>query len=618
MALFSFIMIKEKDIQTAAQDFMNQYPDDIYVRHYTVLFLNSTGTMKQKEIAQLSGYTTRQVYNIEQQGASSLKEALNKGGRNAIFDDDDNFSALLEVVVSHPKASRQETSDILSEEHNVDASSQTIERALDRKGLSELPQLVEKKISDAIAQSQPIQTHFAGGFLLIPLLLKQKFWETCQTAFSGVKHVISVILLLLMLQIFSIRRFFHLEHLSDRGLALLIGRKTIFSRQFIHSWFKQTRITHVEAFYEATRPPKAEIIGQSLDVSFDEHVVARWTKSADISGTKHPTRGKAMKADKLFYAFDLARKKLLSYLPQKGNRTLAQTTLPMLKELIAHYQPSEVRLLLDAGGCKGSTIARLVTMSHQLKRDLSVSLTFYVRGRAYANHKKEWIDHIARHPLEKVIHPEDENKPVEKQRQFYVGETTTKIKGCATPLRTILTAHCPDAGGEKGEDLYVIYTNDDATPKQAAALFRTRQNHELCYRVMVHDFNLDALPKSYSTKSNTKDGKTANFLSKRIKLMGWIKASAFNLIQEFKTELPKKYHKMTAGTIMMKFLRKNAIIHLSRDKIIIHFDYFKEQEALKQYIHQCNQQEIKIPWLNHRKLIFKLTEKSEISFESGG
>lgn len=610
-------MSKEKDIQTAARDFMNQYPDDIYVRHYTVLFLNSTGTMKQKEIAQLSGYTTRQVYNIEQMGPNSLKASAHKGGRKAIFDDSDNFSALLEVVVSHPEGSQQEKADILREKYDVNVSPQTIDRTLARNGLSELSELVEKKIADVIAQYQPIQTRFAGAFLLIPLLLKQKFGETCQTAFAGLQHIISVMLLLLMLQIFSIRRLFHLEHLSDRGFALLTGRKTIFSRQFIHSWVKQTRIPHVDTFYEATRVPKPEIVGQALDVSFDEHVVARWTESVDISGTKHPTRGKAMKADKLFYAFDLGRKKLLSYLPQKGNRTLAQMTLPMVKELIARYEPSEVRLLLDAGGCKGSTIARLVTMSQRLKQDVSVPLTFYVRGKAYPNHKKEWVNHIAQHPLEKVIHPEDETKPVEKQRQFYVGETTTKINGCATPLRTVLTAHCPDAGGEKADDLYVIYTNDDGPPKQTVALFRTRQNHELCYRVMVHDLNLDALPKSYSTASNTKDGKKANFLSKRIKLMGWIKAYAFNIMQDFKKELPKKYHKMTAGTIMMKFLRKNAIIHLSQEQIVVHFDYFKEQEALKKYIQQCNQQEIKIPWLNDRKLLFKLTEKSEISFEYG-
>jgi hypothetical protein len=324
-----------------------------------------------------------------------------------------------------------------------------------------------------------------------------------------------------------------------------------------------------------------------------------------------------MKADKLFYAFDLGRKKLLSYLPQKGNRTLAQLTLPMLKELIEHYQPSEVRLLLDAGGCKGSSIARLVTMSQQLKKDLSLPLKFYVRGKAYPNHKREWIKAIAQHPLEKVIHPEDERKPSKKQRQFYVGETKTKIKGCATPLRTILTAHSPDAGGKKADDLYVIYTNDDATAKKVAVRFRSRQNQELCYRVMVHDLNLDALPKSYSTKSKTKEGKKANFLTKRIKLMGWLKAYAFNLNQEFKKELPEKYHKMTAGTIMKKFLRKNALIHMSQEEIIVHFDYFKEQEALENYIQQCNKQKIKIPWLSERKLTFRLTEKSEIGFEYG-
>jgi len=53
-----------------------------------------------------------------------------------------------------------------------------------------------------------------------------------------------------------------------------------------------------------------------------------------IPGTRHPTRGKAMKADKLFYVFELMKKRLLSFKPQQGNATLANTSLKMIKELI--------------------------------------------------------------------------------------------------------------------------------------------------------------------------------------------------------------------------------------------------------------------------------------------
>ena len=52
---------------------------------------------------------------------------------------------------------------------------------------------------------------------------------------------------------------------------------------------------------------------------------------------------------------------------------------------------------------------------------------------------------------------------------------------------------------EKGKDrFYPIYTNDELTsPYELMVEYRSRQNHELCYRVLTHDLNLDALPKSY-------------------------------------------------------------------------------------------------------------------------
>ncbi|HJH27651.1 MAG TPA: hypothetical protein C5S37_13025, partial [Methanophagales archaeon] len=100
--------------------------------------------------------------------------------------------------------------------------------------------------------------------------------------------------------------------------------------------------------------PLSDFVGKKFKISIDEHVVARWTRKVKIPGTKHPTRGKAMKADKLFYVFELTKKRLLSFKPQQGN-----TALKMVKELISRVKPESVRMILNAGGCKGSVIARL-------------------------------------------------------------------------------------------------------------------------------------------------------------------------------------------------------------------------------------------------------------------
>jgi len=61
-------------------------------------------------------------------------------------------------------------------------------------------------------------------------------------------------------------------------------------------------------------------------------------------GIKHPTRGKAMKADKLFYVFELTRKRLIGFMPQPGNTTLANTALEQVKELISEVKPESVRM----------------------------------------------------------------------------------------------------------------------------------------------------------------------------------------------------------------------------------------------------------------------------------
>ena len=199
-----------------------------------------------------------------------------------------------------------------------------------------------------------------------------------------------------------------------------------------------------------------------------------------IPGTKHPTRGKAMKADKLFYVFELVRKRLIGFKPRPGTATLANTALKQVKELISEVKPKSVRLIMDAGGCKGSVIARMRKME---------GLSFLVRGARQRNQVKQW---------KKV--PKEEYKeypdPGDPEKKILIADTRTKIKGCKEPIRTILILN-EEAKKEK-DRFYPIYTSDEDTPVfDLLVEYRSRQNHELCYRVMKHDLSLDALPKSY-------------------------------------------------------------------------------------------------------------------------
>ena len=126
---------------------------------------------------------------------------------------------------------------------------------------------------------------------------------------------------------------------------------------------KGCRKSFVLRFYDFTRP-LSDFFGKNLKTSIDvspyracgvvgwnpTHVVARWTREVKIPGTKHPTRRKAVKADKLFYVFELTKKRLLSFKPQSGNATLANTALKMIKERISEVKPESVRMILDACG----------------------------------------------------------------------------------------------------------------------------------------------------------------------------------------------------------------------------------------------------------------------------
>ncbi|NIA03646.1 MAG: hypothetical protein GWP12_03860 [Nitrospirae bacterium] len=77
----------------------------------------------------------------------------------------------------------------------------------------------------------------------------------------------------------------------------------------------------------------------------------------------------------------MTKKRLLSLKPRPGNATLANTALKLVKELVNRVKPRSVRLIMDAGGCKGSVIARLSKIK---------DLTYLVRGKRQPKQTKQW------------------------------------------------------------------------------------------------------------------------------------------------------------------------------------------------------------------------------------
>jgi hypothetical protein len=203
------------------------------------------------------------------------------------------------------------------------------------------------------------------------------------------------------------------------------------------------------------------------------------------------------------------------------------------------------------------------------------------------------------------------------KKKILIADVRTKIRGCKELVRTILLLN----EKEKGKDrFYPIYTNDEVTSAYDLVVeYRSRQNHELCYRVMKHDLSRDALPKSYPLNPKVEK---VQFRDKHLTLVGWIKALAFNTISDFKDCLDEKYHSMTAGTIVRKFLNRPATIKTTADAIVVKFDYFSECNALKEYCDKINQSNLEISWFKDKVLRFEFEREGEFkkrkSFLSAG
>jgi len=580
-------------IADSVRDFLESHPHPRVIRWVMVLLLLFNG-IPQKTVASITNYTERQVRNIrdlyEHSNGDFPPEGKKRGRKKKIKKR--IFGRIVKYIMDHPRSTLKDVAQYLKEEYKLEVSVKTIERELEEYDLSDLYKLVREK------EKRSVHVNYAGGWLLAPFIADMV--KKTEQAFGELAGSVETILTLFFLSVFGIERPFHLEDLSDLGFAILTGRNGVLSRTTLFRWVKKCRKSFVLRFYDLTRP-LSDFFGKKLKISVDEHVVARWTRKVKIPGTKHPTRGKAMKADKLFYAFELTKKRLLSFKPQPGNATLANTALKMINELISEVKPESVRMILDAGGCKASVIARLSKIKN---------LTFLVRGKRQRNLVKQW---------KKV--PKSEYKVYtdlgDPKKKILVADVRTKIRGCKELVRTILFLN----EHEKGKDrFYPIYTNDKvASAFDLLTEYRSRQNHELCYRVLTHDLSLDALPKSYPLDPKAEK---VQFRDKHVMMVGWIKALAFNIINDFKESLDKKYHRMTAGTIVRKFLDRPATIKTTADEIVVKFDYFRECNALKEYCDKINQSNLEISWFKDKVLRFEFESEEEFkkrkSFLSAG
>ena len=335
---------------------ISQAHEDKPLKKFLIILFRSAG-FTQSKLAQSFSYSERHIRNIEKifekEGASSFWNKKRTGrppkvGAKLI-------GHLIDTILELILGGTTPTTDLLQkrlEEKKVEISTRTLQKVISEYGLRPLFQIRLAQLSLPEEEMTLARTSFGGFWLLAPFLT-----ELYKKTASFGKEVPHLLFTLILCSLCGMGHLFHLKDVEDKGFALLLGKMKVPDDSTIWKWMKKMSKDSVLKIYQLTRPLKD--LGSSLWVSIDEHVVPRWTQAFKLKKAHHPTRGRKMKADKLFYVYELAKDLLLSLKVSSGKKKLSCHLLKMVKEILSIPGVDTLRIIFDAGGYKGSVFARL-------------------------------------------------------------------------------------------------------------------------------------------------------------------------------------------------------------------------------------------------------------------
>jgi hypothetical protein len=242
---------------------------------------------------------------------------------------------LAHFLVTHPDATHYDTLDFIQRTWSVRVSLQTLHTFLNTYGLDRATQRAVSASAAAPAstpapdspdpppaavvvpavpaspaapaQAVPLPppaflwapTQYAGAFLVLPQALR---WlavaRDCLSDDYGCLQ--RGLLTSVFAPLIGLRRIYHLDQMSDRGFALLSGGWTCPSRHPIGGWRRHLAWYEVDAFCRRTCPWEWIADTDAL-VSFDDHVIPRWTHKFHIPKGYVTTRNKYMRCERLYF-----------------------------------------------------------------------------------------------------------------------------------------------------------------------------------------------------------------------------------------------------------------------------------------------------------------------------
>lgn len=393
----------------------------------------------------------------------------------------------------------------------------------------------------------------------------------------------------------GIERIFHFETLDDLGFAILSGGRKVMSRSRLGGLLRAVKTTAAQRFARATEGLSA-LCDEGVTLSVDEHVIARFTRKFKIPKGFHAIRNKKMRAEKLCYLYWPAARRFLSLLVARGNATLVELTIDFIQALRSRVKLRQLRIILDAAGSSSNEGLR--------RLDRSSDIVFLIR----APRRPGYVDAWKKLPRERFTHHQEPGPYVgAKAKEIEIAETTTRIKGIARPLRTIVVREHAQKGKDRWHALLILH--DDTTPAlDLLHEYRTRQHHEQGHRIGVHDLWIDTSPSGYP---KTGRPHRPGFRQGPFSLYAWIAALAWDALRALGDALPTRFHLAHPRTLRRWVLERDADLILTPTHLLVALTFSPRRVWLRPLMRQFNKAEVALPWLDGRRVLMGFAARSQ-------
>jgi len=440
-------------------------------------------------------------------------------------------------------------------------------------------------------------TRFGGAFLLLPaaLALSGVAERTLARTLGSVEKARRLALSLFFRAALGIERIFHFETLDDLGFAILTGGEKVLSRSRLGGLVRAVRTTGVRRLVRATESLRA-LRDQMVTLSFDEHVIARFTRKFKIPKGFHTIRNKKMRAEKLFYPYWPMARRFLSLVVARGNTPIVDLVVDFLRALRRRVRLRQLRVVIDA--------AASATHEGLGRLDRFRKTVFLIR----APRRKPYVSAWKRLPRDAFTHHQEPGRYVgAKDKQIEIAETTTLIDAVTHPIRTIVVRERAMKGKDRWHALFILH--DDTTPAlDLLHEYRTRQHHEQGHRIGVHDLWIDASPSGYAKNSRPD---RPGFRQGPLTLCAWIAALAWDALRSLGDALPARFHLAHPRTLRRWALMRDADLILTPTHLLVVLAFDPRRVWLRPLLQQLNHAEVALPWLDGRRLVMGFAARSQ-------